>query len=144
MTIYFDMDGTIADLYGVPNWLAYLERNSALPYRAAKPMLNMAQLARQLNKLQQSGWQLGIISWTSRNGSWQYNNIVKATKQIWLYTHLKSVNWDTIHIIPYGTPKEQFANTDDILFDDEEQNRNNWHGKAYAPNEIMNVLKGLK
>ena len=22
--IYFDMDGTIADFYGVPNWLEYL------------------------------------------------------------------------------------------------------------------------
>ena len=36
-TIFFDMDGTIADLYGVENWLDYLIASDVLPYEIAKP-----------------------------------------------------------------------------------------------------------
>ena len=32
ITINFDMDGTIADLYGVENWLEYLINGDAFPY----------------------------------------------------------------------------------------------------------------
>ena len=31
----------------------------------------------------------------------------------------------------------------DILFDDEEKNRNEWTGKAFDVNDILGVLKGL-
>ena len=34
--IYFDMDGTIADLYGVDNWLEMLINEDATPYRVAR------------------------------------------------------------------------------------------------------------
>ena len=30
--IYFDMDGTIADFYGVDGWLADLEAHNVRPY----------------------------------------------------------------------------------------------------------------
>ena len=32
MTFYVDMDGTIANLYGVENWLEYLINEDAFPY----------------------------------------------------------------------------------------------------------------
>ena len=37
--IYFDMDGTIADLYGVDGWLDDLMNESTRPYAAAAPLL---------------------------------------------------------------------------------------------------------
>ena len=37
ITINFDMDGTIADLYGVKNWLSYLEAEDTTPYAIANP-----------------------------------------------------------------------------------------------------------
>ena len=40
--IYFDMDGTIADLYGVENWLDYLVAEQTKPYREAKPLCSEA------------------------------------------------------------------------------------------------------
>ena len=43
--IYFDMDGTIADLYGVSGWLADLEAENVRPYAEAKPLINLALLA---------------------------------------------------------------------------------------------------
>ena len=54
MTIYFDMDGTIADLYGVENWLDYLINSDATPYKVAKPLINLNSLARVLNNKQKN------------------------------------------------------------------------------------------
>ena len=46
MTIWFDMDGTIADLYGVDGWLDNLINEDTRPYDIAKPLVNMAYLSR--------------------------------------------------------------------------------------------------
>ena len=42
--IVFDMDGTIADLYGVTNWLADLRNFNPRPYAEALPLCDMAKL----------------------------------------------------------------------------------------------------
>ena len=143
-TIFFDMDGTIADLYGVENWLDYLITSDTLPYAVAKPLLKLNSLARVLNRLQREGYRIGIISWLSKSGTEEYNNAVTETKKNWLKRHLASVHFDEINIVKYGTPKQMFARTEnDILFDDEEKNRNNWTGKAFDVNAILEILKGM-
>ena len=65
ITINFDMDGTIADLYGVDNWLEYLINENPYPYANAEPLLRLSALARKLNALQRNGYDLAIISWLS-------------------------------------------------------------------------------
>lgn len=145
MRICFDMDGTIADLYGVDGWLDYLQSEDITPYRAAKVLVNMQVLARRLNSLQRKGYEIGIVSWTSKNGSDQYNKAVEEAKREWLRCHLRSVEFDFIAIVPYGYNKSAFAiGGNDILFDDEERNRTAWTGVAYDVNEILSVLKGLE
>lgn len=143
-TIFFDMDGTIADLYGVNNWLDYLLASDTLPYEVAKPLVKLNSLARILNRLQRNGYKIGIISWLSKSGSDEYNNAVAEVKKNWLRKHLASVKFDEIHIVNYGTPKQMFAKTaNDILFDDEKPNRDNWTGKAFDVDEIIEILKGI-
>lgn len=143
-TIFFDMDGTIADLYGVENWLDYLLASDTLPYEIAKPLVKLNSLARILNKLQRNGYKIGIISWLSKSGSDEYNSAIAKVKRDWLKRHLASVNFDEIHIVKYGTPKQMFAKTtEDILFDDEKPNRDNWTGKAFDVNAIIEILKGI-
>ena len=143
-TIFFDMDGTIADLYGVNNWLDYLLASDTLPYEIAKPLVKLNSLARILNRLQRNGYKIGIISWLSKSGSDEYNNAVAEVKRDWLKRHLASVNFNEIHIVKYGTPKQMFAKTaNDILFDDEKPNRDSWTGKAFDANEIIKILKGI-
>ena len=141
MKICFDMDGTIANLYGVENWLSDLINDNTRPYEEAKVMLNMNSLARKLNSLQKKGAKIAVISWLSKNGSDEYNKAVEEVKRAWLRKHLGSVKFDEINIVKYGVNKAQFAETEnDILFDDEEQNRNAWTGKAYDVNNILEVL----
>ena len=144
MKIMFDMDGTIANLYGVENWLEMLHNYDETPYKNAEVMLNMSLLARYLNIVQKLGFEIGIISWLSKNGNMEYNEKVTLAKIEWLNKHLASVNFDYIHIVSYGTPKSFYTeNCEDILFDDEEYNRNEWTGTAYTPDKIIEVLKGL-
>lgn len=144
MTIWFDMDGTIANLYGVENWLPMLRASDPTPYAIAKPLLRLSTLAYMLNKLRAKGYEVGVLSWLSKTGTPEYNAEVTAAKYAWLREHLPSVDFDEIVIIPYGTPKENYKRTDaDILFDDEERNRTNWNGNAYTEKEIMEVLKAL-
>ena len=45
ITINFDMDGTIADFYGVENWLDYLMEEDTHPYAVAEPLLRFNTLA---------------------------------------------------------------------------------------------------
>ena len=144
ITINFDMDGTIADLYGTPNWLEMLIAEDTAPYANARPLLHLSSLARKLNALQRNGYNLAVISWLSKSGTEAYNEAVTKVKLAWLAQHLPSVNWDEIHIVPYGTPKQNFCNSPlDILFDDEERNRTNWTGRAYDVQNIMEILREI-
>lgn len=144
ITINFDMDGTIADLYDVENWLEMLIAEDTTPYATAEPLLRLNTLARKLNALQREGYKLAVISWLSKSGSDLYDVAVTAAKIKWLAKHLPSVKWDRVTIVPYGTPKQNFCETPlDILFDDEERNRINWTGRAYDVENIMEVLKNL-
>lgn len=140
--INFDMDGTIANLYGVDGWLENLINKDVRPYREAKPMMNFSALARVLNRLQRNGYRICVISWLAKNSNEEYDARVAETKRKWLAKRLPSVKWDEINIIAYGTPKQTIG--EGILFDDEAQNRDNWNGKAYDVENIIEILKGLK
>jgi len=139
--IWFDMDGTIANLYGVENWLEMLIAHDETPYRIARPLVRLSSLARILNNLQRKGWKIGVISWLAKGSTAEYDERVANAKREWLATHLRSVNFDSIDIVEYGTPKE--LNRNGILFDDEIQNRENWNGIAYDVNDIIGTLKAL-
>ena len=144
MTIYFDMDGTIANLYGVENWLPKLQNEDASPYTDAKPLVRLATLARLLNKAQRNGHKIGIVSWLAKNSTENYDEKVTNAKIEWLNTHLKSVQFDEIRIGKYGTPKSTMVNDKNgILFDDEEPNRIEWKGTSHNVDNIIEVLKGI-
>lgn len=148
MTIYLDMDGTIADLYGDPNWLAKLIASDASVYAEAKPLVHLSTLARYLNRLQKRGYRIGIISWLSKSGTEQFNAEVTDVKREWLAEHLPSVKWDEIHIVPYGVPKSTCATgEDDILFDDEQKNITEWtyskYSCAFGADLLMEILREM-
>lgn len=140
--INFDMDGTIANLYGEENWLDDIINERINLYANAKPLINMNSLARVLNRLIREGYSVNVISWTAKNGKANYNKAVTEAKAEWLARHLASVKFTNIYVIPYGEPKQNYGKG--ILFDDEKPNRDNWNGIAYDEKNIIEILRGLK
>jgi hypothetical protein len=139
--INFDMDGTIANLYGVEGWHEYLIDKDETPYIEAKPLVNLSALARVLNRLQRNGYELNIISWLAKNSDDVYDEKVILAKKNWLKKHMPSVKWNNVNIVTYGTPKQNLGQG--ILFDDEKPNRDNWNGTAYDVDNIVGTLKKL-
>lgn len=142
-TIYFDMDGTIADLYAVENWLDMLIAQDATPYAQAEPMWDMAKLGELLGEWQRLGNRVGIVSWLSKTSSKEYDKLVRKTKLEWLNENL-SISIDEIHIVKYGTPKQNIVkDKSGLLFDDDIGNREKWKGEAVNP-QTENILKVIE
>lgn len=142
-TIYFDMDGTITNLYGVKNWLPMLLAEDPTPYLAAEPLVNMDELNERLEALKAQGYRIGIVSWLSKGGTSAYGEAVRAAKRAWLKRHF-DIKFDELHFVRYGTPKSRVVrDKNGILFDDELPNRLAWKGTAYNVDNILEVLDTL-
>lgn len=142
MKIYFDLDGTLAGLYDVPNWLDYLRAYDPAPYEQAKALVNLSRLARYLNRLQRMGHELGVVSWLSKCSTPEYDAAVTAAKIFWLEKHLPSVHWNEIKIVPYGTNKWELCG-EGIIFDDDQRVRASWASDSYEPDVMFEVLAEL-
>lgn len=125
--IYFDMDGTIANLYGVENWLGELRSYNPRPYAEAEPMWNMARLGLILEAMKLSGWTIGVITWLSKDSTAEYDRAVRAAKREWLREYGLLHVMDEIHMVKYGTPKHTTANLrHGVLVDDNQAVREAW------------------
>lgn len=134
--IYLDMDGTIANLYGVQDWLLDLENSNPRPYKVAKKLVEEEIL---LNLIA-SGYELGVISWLAKNSNKDYDKQVRQAKKEWLKDNYPNVEFKEIHIVKYGTPKYKVANVKGaILIDDEINNRNEWKWVALDEKEIYSL-----
>ena len=103
MRVWFDMDGTIADFYGIEGWLDDLKSENIRPYVEAKPLFSFARFAKLLHKLQANGIEIGIISWLSKTSTAEFDEAVAEAKRKWLRKHLPSVVFDEIVIVAHGT-----------------------------------------
>lgn len=120
--LIFDMDGTIADLYNVENWLERLRAEDASPYREAKPMCDMDTLSVILDIFRNLGYRIVVVSWGSMNATKEYNKAIKRAKLDWLNSY--GFPYDEVHVIKYGTPKQNFIKDDlSILIDDNDEIR---------------------
>ena len=69
---------------------------------------------------------------------------METVKRAWLHKHLASVKFDFIAVVPYGYNKAAFADDEqDVLFDDEDKNREDWRGVAYDVGNILEILKSF-
>lgn len=147
--IYFDMDGTIANFYGVNGWLNDLISENVRPYAEAQPLFDMVSLAVALNALHEKGFHIGIVSWLSKSGTDDFNMRVTEVKKQWLKKYIP-FEFDEIKIVPYGTPKSSVVDfPNGILFDDEKPNRKEWNSANYGAmafdvNNIMKVLESVR
>lgn len=145
-TIWLDMDGTIADFYAIPNWLAMLRTENTKPYEEAKPLLSTSKVNYLQNYIR-SGGSVGIISWTSKCGSPAFMKEIVEAKVKWLKQYLP-LPYAEVHIVEYGTPKSLYGKTGDILLDDEYPNIEDYcsNGKRFAfhPSEWDRMVEHLQ
>lgn len=148
--IYFDMDGTIADLYGFNNWLDKLLQEDTTPYQQANPLYDLEKLNSLLNTLKTFGYKIGIITWGSKNASENYNKEVRKVKRQWIKEKIPTIN--EFHFQKYGTPKHKASYQNirinqDILIDDNAEVRELWEqkgGLAIEPtDDLFNILAQL-
>ena len=147
INIYMDMDGTIANLYSYKNWLKYLTLESIAPYEFCKPMVNMSELIELLKSPVVN--KVYIVSWLSKNGSQNYNRKVRYSKLRWLINNgLDSSIIYKYIIVPYGTNKAESIgkqlNKNDLLLDDEENNRIIWNEAGGTALDEKNLIEKMK
>jgi hypothetical protein len=126
--LVFDMDGTIANLYGVENWLADLRSFNPRPYIIAEPMYDMEMLRMLLETLKEYGWTIVVTSWLSKESTKAYDKEVRKAKLEWLEKY--QFPFDEIHLVKYGTTKANCTRKlggYQILVDDNETVRNGWN-----------------
>ena len=144
--LVFDMDGTLANFYGVDGWLDDLQNEKTRPYEVAQPLYDMDTLCAVLGLLRCCGWSIVITSWLAKNASKDYDNKVRQAKKEWLAKY--HFPYDEIHLVKYGTTKADCTRKKfdyQILVDDNESVRNGWHlgDTINANNNILEKLVDL-
>lgn len=149
-TIFFDLDGTIADLYEVSDWLAKLRAEDDSPYREANPLFPPYDIYLLLESMKSLGVRTGVISWGSKHASKEYNRSIRRAKIDWLKEMGLLDSFDEVHVVKYGTPKHQVIKKErrGILIDDNEDIRAEWEqagGLAIDPmnEDEMNALEEI-
>lgn len=145
--LVFDMDGTIADLYGVDGWLDYLMAEDARPYTNARPFYDMWAMMEVLNELKNDGWRVVVVTWLAKNATKEYNKAVRKAKLEWLEKF--GFPYDELHMVKYGTTKANCTRKlggRQILIDDNAKVRKGWTlGPTFDANKnVYEFLKNLR
>ena len=123
--LYFDLDGTIANLYNVEGWESKLRAEDPSPYADASPLVDMVRLAGIIAKLRSAGVTVGVISWGAMEGTTEYTRRVKRVKRECCKRY--GLAFDEFHVVKFGTPKHWVAKCKrSILVDDNSDVRQTW------------------
>lgn len=142
-TLVFDMDGTIANFYGVNGWLEDIRSGNPRPYIVAEPMYDMETLKEILNLLKSQGWTIAVTSWLAKGSDKAFDELTRIAKREWLAKY--EFPFDEIHLVKYGTTKANCTRKNggyQILIDDNADVRKGWHlGDTINANE--NIIEKL-
>lgn len=152
--LVFDMDGTLADLYGQENWLEGIRAKKTDPYETAQPLVDMVKLVDMLNRLHDT-CEIAIVTWGSKDKDNDYLKEVRKAKKAWLDKY--GFPYDRFHCVQHGYSKRypvspnKARNKDiperQILFDDDMEVRNDWkkwdYHKAVSHDEMLDFISNL-
>ena len=143
--LMFDMDGTIADLYGVDSWLDKLHKEDATPYTDAKPIVDPQELTDVLNKAKEQGYTVGVVSWLAKGSSKDYAKATRNAKREWLAKYYPNV-FDEVHLVKYGATKRQAIRKHQhaVLVDDNAKVRKGFTGKTIDASNSKVMMDELR
>ncbi len=144
-TIYFDLDGTVYDLYNQPNWLeritvtfdatAYANDNAHL--------VDIVALNEQLVKMVEMGFGVGVVTWLALDSTTNYDKAVRKVKREWVAKFLPMAQ--EVHVVRYGTPKHNVIKDKNnaILVDDNAEVRQAWT-RGITIDATQDIIQALK
>lgn len=127
-TIYLDMDGTIADLYEVEDWLPKLRNEESGLFANLKPMVSESRL---LELFPSNEYDIRILTMLPKGASKEYAEVVTAEKNQWLDTYFPTLKKRIFK--KYGYNKNLKNSTRAVLIDDNEEIRKSFKGLAISP-----------
>ncbi len=145
--LYFDMDGTIADLYDHENWLEKIRDGESI-FNELKKMPKTDKIIKYLNKIKQysDDVKVNIITWLPMDAT--IPQMIQYTDEKIQWTEKNFVPVSAFIALPYGSPKHKAIIKEEkayhLLFDDNAEVRNEWQGKnkiAFDENNIVEVLR---
>ena len=128
INVYLDMDGTIADLYGIENWLPRLRESDEKIFLECKPLVSEETLLACFPK---DKYEIKVLSMTPLGASEEYCKNVAEQKDAWLDKYFPSITKRIYKV--YGHNKNLKGSENAILIDDSEPIRNSWRGTAINP-----------
>lgn len=131
ITTYLDMDGTIANLYGIENWLPRLRNEDEIIFLECEPIISEEELFKHFPK---EKYEIRILSMTPLGATAEYCKNVEEQKNAWLDKYFPSITKRIYKA--YGHNKNLKNSENAILIDDSEPIRNSWKGIAINPTEL--------
>ena len=109
--VYFDLDGTLFDLYGQYDWLYRIENEIEGVFSKGDflPELDVKKFKEVTTKLLSYGVEFGVITWLPMQASPEYEEICTKEKTEWVKKNLPFVK--TICCQSYGIPKQNAIKT---------------------------------
>ena len=147
--IYFDMDGTVADLYGEKNWLDNLRKEVCGSFINLRPLVDMNELAMVCHQLMNLGYSFGVITWLPMGASYEFERVCEEEKRAWVEEFMPWVS--EFYAQSYGVPKQYAPSkraAEMILVDDNAEVRAMWNTEAQrssidATQDIIKELRKL-
>ena len=102
--IYFDLDGTVYDLYSIKSWLNKLQAEKEEVFLEGKFLGNYEDFMESISELISYGYNFGVITWLPMQASPEYEEICRQEKIKWINKYLPFVS--EINICSYGIPKQ--------------------------------------
>lgn len=102
--IFFDLDGTLYNLYEIDNWLDSLKYEDATVFERGDFIGDYERFMNVVKELLAKGFTFGVISWLPMYATPEFENECAKVKEKWVKKYLPFV--DEMTFQRYGTPKQ--------------------------------------
>lgn len=102
--IFFDLDGTVYDLYGQKDWLPKIRNEESGVFTQKAFLVDYSMFIDKIATLTRKGFTFGVITWLPMNASPEYEEVCRLEKIDWIDTWLPFTS--EVNIQPYGVPKQ--------------------------------------